>query len=115
MEKRERRRWLTDRYARRAAAEWGRTVNTPFEVFAWGYQEKPLGKYRKWKSLGCPCSKKSHANPKYGWGICYACDIRPTVRCRIDSKRACREWLDAVNSGVHPDDFDPRTEIRKVL
>lgn len=55
-----------------------------------------VGRYRKGKAVGCNCRKRKRGQPKRGGGICYSPNLRPSVMKRIQNKRLCRAWKEAV-------------------
>ena len=109
MEPRERRRWLSARYADRC-----RRVRIRIESSCAYYISErewenawclaPFGRLRKGKSVGCNCRHRAHGNPKFGVGICVHGDYRPVVVVRIAGRRLCHRWLRALREGIEPDD-----------
>lgn len=94
MEPRERRRWLSERYALRCRHERVRVDLASLPRYGGIPSEwalRPLGYLRKGKSVGCNCRHSQHGNPKYGIGICCHA-LRPAVQERIASRRICRDW-----------------------
>lgn len=114
MEKRERRRWLTERAARRKQYIYrtrcwiytvgGRTINGPPSPEL--LEQLPLlGRLRKGKSIGCNCRHRLHGQPKISGGSCYHL-FRPAVLERARGRRFCQQVTHAVRAGLHPDDIE---------
>ena len=71
-------------YATRAHRVWLRAVPG---------SARPLGEFRKGKSIGCRCKHHSAGRPKVVQSMCHGGNgYHPCVRERIDGKRLAQAW-----------------------
>jgi hypothetical protein len=103
MERRQRRRIATWRYARRAQLVHLARNHPTGEVDC--VCERSVWYFEKRKSLGCQCRKRKHGQPKRGVGMCRAYDPRPAWIARIRWRALRGRWLQALRCN-HADDLE---------
>jgi hypothetical protein len=108
MEPRERRRALTEGYCLRALRRhrqaWHFQGQTTVPNFVQGKcycTTNSLLWWAKRKAVGCRCKRKHnrhYGSPKVPGSLCHRgmSGYHPTVRSRIEARRACWAWLGAV-------------------